>query len=73
MPVTSSSGKNSGSGLNATKSARQGGRHKKSTVKNSWIPSDRLSGFGTECSDLQPRMAALQRRKSHELLGDASV
>ena len=33
--------KNSGSGRNATKSARQGGRHKKSTVKNSWVPSDR--------------------------------
>ena len=29
--------------------------------------------FRTKCSDLQPRMAALQRRKSDELFGDAGV
>ena len=41
MPVTGGSGKDSGSGRNASKGARQGGRHKKSAVKNSWVPSDR--------------------------------
>ena len=41
MPATSGSGKNSGSGRNASKGARQGGHHKKSAVKNSWVPSDR--------------------------------
>ena len=41
MPATGGSGKNSGSGRNASKGARQGGRHKKSSVKNSGVPSDR--------------------------------
>ena len=68
MPATSGSGKNSGSGRNASKGARQGGLHKKSTLKNSWIPSDRWSSFRTKCSDLQPGMAALQRKKSASYL-----
>ena len=33
--------KNSGSGRNASEGARQGGRHKKSSVKNSGVPPDR--------------------------------
>ena len=58
MPATSRSCKNPGGWWNDAKSARQGGRNKKSTIENSWIMPDRWSRFCAKCSYLQPGMAA---------------